>query len=57
MKLYIQTNNQNMEKNILQKIPNRIAGDCVAVRIRILNRVITGIYDEFLRPLVSAPVR
>ncbi len=39
-----------MEKNILQKIPNRIAGDCVAVRIRILNRVITSIYDESLRP-------
>ena len=39
-----------MEKNDLQNLSNRIAGDCLAVRIRILNRVITSVYDEALRP-------
>jgi DNA-binding MarR family transcriptional regulator len=29
----------------------RIAGECIAVRLRLLNRVITGIYDTALRPL------
>ena len=28
-----------------------IARECIAVRVRMLNRVITGIYDEALRPL------
>jgi len=28
-----------------------IAGDCLAVRIRMLNRTITAIYDDALRPL------
>lgn len=28
-----------------------MATDCVAVRVRILNRVISGIYDDALRPL------
>jgi DNA-binding MarR family transcriptional regulator len=28
-----------------------IAGDCLAVRVRMLNRVITSIYDDELRPL------
>jgi DNA-binding MarR family transcriptional regulator len=28
-----------------------IAGECIAVRIRLLNRVVTNIYDEALRPL------
>jgi DNA-binding MarR family transcriptional regulator len=28
-----------------------IARTCIAVRLRLLNRVITGIYDEALRPL------
>ncbi len=27
-----------------------IAGECLAVRTRLLNRTITGIYDEALRP-------
>ena len=31
--------------------PEIIARDCIAVRVRILNRVITKIYDEALRPL------
>lgn len=30
---------------------DRIASDCVAVRVRLLNRVITAVYDEALRPL------
>ncbi len=28
-----------------------IAGDCLAVRVRMLNRTITAIYDDALRPL------
>ena len=28
-----------------------IAGECLAVRVRMLNRIITGIYDDALRPL------
>ena len=28
-----------------------IAGECIAVRMRMLNRAITNIYDEALRPL------
>ena len=28
-----------------------IAGECLAVRVRLLNRTITGIYDGALRPL------
>ena len=28
-----------------------IAGECLAVRLRMLNRVVTNIYDEALRPL------
>ena len=30
---------------------DRIASQCIAVRMRKLNRVITGIYDQKLRPL------
>ena len=30
---------------------DRIAGQCIAVRVRLINRVVTGIYDEALRPL------
>ncbi|TFH24411.1 MAG: MarR family transcriptional regulator [Myxococcales bacterium] len=29
----------------------RIADQCIAVRLRMLNRVITGVYDEAIRPL------
>ena len=28
-----------------------IAGECLAVRVRMLNRTITAIYDDALRPL------
>src|SRR5205814_4981272 len=30
---------------------DKIAGECVAARLRMLNRVITNIYDNALRPL------
>jgi DNA-binding MarR family transcriptional regulator len=30
---------------------DRIAQECVAVRLRMLNRVVTNVYDEALRPL------
>lgn len=30
---------------------DRIASECVAVRLRMINRVVTNIYDEALRPL------
>jgi DNA-binding MarR family transcriptional regulator len=29
---------------------SRIAGECLAGRVRVLNRVVTGIYDDALRP-------
>jgi DNA-binding MarR family transcriptional regulator len=29
----------------------KVAGECVAVRLRMLNRVVTNIYDNALRPL------
>ena len=29
---------------------DRIAGDCIAVRVRLINRVVTALYDEALRP-------
>src|SRR6187401_1953281 len=30
---------------------DRIAKSCIAVRLRLLNRVVTGLYDDALRPL------
>jgi DNA-binding MarR family transcriptional regulator len=30
---------------------DRIASDCIAVRVRLINRVVTAVYDEALRPL------
>jgi DNA-binding MarR family transcriptional regulator len=30
---------------------DRVATDCIAVRVRIINRVLTALYDEALRPL------
>jgi len=34
-----------------EKVADRIARSCLAVRVRMLNRVITNLYDEALRPL------
>ena len=35
----------------MQAMVDKIAGECIAVRLRMLNRVITNIYDNALRPL------
>lgn len=35
----------------MQAMIDKVAGECVAVRLRMLNRVITNIYDDALRPL------
>src|SRR5215204_7732328 len=40
-----------MEAERVQGVIDKIAGECVAVRLRMLNRVITNIYDDALRPL------
>jgi DNA-binding MarR family transcriptional regulator len=30
---------------------DKIAGECIAVRLRMLNRVVTNVYDDALRPI------
>lgn len=35
----------------MQTTIDKIASECVAVRLRMLNRVVTNIYDDALRPL------
>jgi DNA-binding MarR family transcriptional regulator len=40
-----------MDAERMQRMIDKIAGECVAVRLRTLNRVITNIYDNALRPL------
>src|SRR3954468_9115441 len=40
-----------MDAERAQGVFDKIAGECVAVRLRMLNRVITNIYDNALRPL------
>lgn len=35
----------------MQAMIDKMAGECVAVRLRMLNRVVTNIYDDALRPL------
>src|SRR5947208_965713 len=40
-----------MDSNQSQGMIDKMAGECVAVRLRMLNRVITNIYDRALRPL------
>src|SRR5256714_11645054 len=35
----------------LQAMIDQVAGECIAVRMRMLNRVVTNIYDNALRPL------
>jgi DNA-binding MarR family transcriptional regulator len=35
----------------MQVMIDRVAGECVAVRLRMLNRIITNIYDDALRSL------
>src|SRR5881392_2293088 len=40
-----------IEAERMQGMIDKIAGECVAARLRMLNRVITNIYDNALRPL------
>src|SRR3954466_14563940 len=40
-----------MEASSMETVIDKVAGECVAVRLRMLNRVITNIYDTALRPL------
>lgn len=40
-----------MSKNSARRTALEIAGRCVAVRLRMLNRKVSGIFDEALRPL------
>jgi DNA-binding MarR family transcriptional regulator len=40
-----------MDAEQLQDMFDKIAGECVAVRLRMLNRVVTSSYDNALRPL------
>src|SRR3954464_2256489 len=40
-----------MEAQPMQAMIDKVAEECVAVRLRMLNRVITNIYDNALRPL------
>jgi DNA-binding MarR family transcriptional regulator len=40
-----------MEAERMQAMIDKVAGECVAVRLRMLNRIITNIYDNALRPL------
>src|SRR3982751_3813790 len=42
---------QAMDSQRTQAAIDKVAGECVAVRLRMLNRVITNIYDNALRPL------
>jgi DNA-binding MarR family transcriptional regulator len=35
----------------MQAMIDKIASECVAVRLRMLNRVVTNLYDDALRPL------
>ena len=47
-----------MSKRRKENPARRIAQDCLAVRVRMLNRAVTGIYDEALRSsdkLISPP--
>ena len=39
-----------MSKRRKENSARRIAADCLAVRVRMLSRAVTGIYDEALRP-------
>ena len=40
-----------MKKETHSTTPDLIAQDCIAVRLRLLNRVVTKMYDGALRPL------
>ena len=40
-----------MDQQKLDQAVDHIARSCIAVRLRLLNRVVTGLYDDALRPL------
>ncbi len=40
-----------MTSTNIKPLIDTIAGECIAVRLRMLNRVVTNIYDDALRPL------
>src|SRR5437763_6644919 len=40
-----------MREPVMQKMVDKVASECIAVRLRMLNRVITNIYDDALRSL------
>ncbi len=46
----IEMKSRGTQSEVLQAA-NRVAGCCLATRVRLLNRTITGIYDDALRPL------
>src|SRR5437879_7271034 len=35
----------------MQEMIDKVASECVAVRLRLVNRVVTNLYDDALRPL------
>ena len=40
-----------MKNDTFTKTVETIAGECLAARVRLLNRTVTNIYDDALRPL------
>src|SRR5437660_8073576 len=40
-----------IEDTRMQGMIDKVAGECVASRLRMLNRVVTNVYDNALRPL------
>ncbi len=40
-----------MKNDTLTRTVETIASECLAVRIRLLNRTVTNIFDDDLRPL------
>ena len=40
-----------MKAEQMRGMIDKIAGECIAVRLRMLNRVITNLYDDALRPV------
>ncbi len=42
---------KQMSDQLDQCVVDRVAGECLAARVRILNRAITSLYDETMRSL------
>ena len=43
-----------MKRESSKAMVEAVARDCLAVRLRLLNRVVTHLYDDALRPMGSA---